>query len=349
MSIASYIQAIPKVELNIHLEGAMHKPSLLVIADQNDIAESLKHFNDWVKLVNEPDYKRIYEIIKVTSSWLQYADDLKRLVYDLGTSLAKQNVRYAEVSVNPALYGDLNLTMENFFAALNDGRERAKRAWGVEMAWILSVPRDEPRRADDLARWISSPGAKRAGIVALGLEGREDVQPVGQFERAFRAAEKKDVPRVARAGDVLGAEGVLATLQELAPNRLIDAWGIVDSESALNDVRENQVAVSFSLQRALRQGWIAQIADHPVRRLYDDNVTVVLGTDMPSLYGTTLNNEYQMLVDHFGFSIDELQDVALNAVRASFLPDDEKQAMLESFSAEYSRLRDEHLTPTETA
>ena len=349
MSTASFIQAIPKVELTIHLEGAMHKPSLLVIADQNDVAESLKHFNEWVRLLNTPDYKRLYEIIKVTTGWVQHADDLKRLAYDLGTSLAKQNVRYAEVSVNPALYSELNLTVENFFVALNDGRERAKRAWGIEMAWILSVPRDEPRRADDLARWVSSPGAKRAGIVALGLEGREDVQPVGQFERAFRAVEKKDVPRVARAGDMLGAEGVLATLEQLAPNRLIDAWGIVDSKPALNDVRENAVAISFSLQRALSHGWVTQIADHPVRRLYDDNVTIVLGTDMPTLYGTTLNDEYQMLVDQLGFSIDELQEVALNAVRASFLSDDAKQAMVESFTAEYSRLRDEHLTPTETA
>ena len=60
MSVASYIQAMPKVELMLSLEGAMQRTSLLKIAEANEIPTTVKHFNDWVGLIDKPDYKRLY-------------------------------------------------------------------------------------------------------------------------------------------------------------------------------------------------------------------------------------------------------------------------------------------------
>lgn len=345
MSLASFIQAIPKAELNIHLEGAMQKSSLLGVADRNDIAESLKHFNDWVKLLDQPDPKRMQDIIKVTSAWFQHGEDLTRVVYDVGTWLAKQNVRYAEVTVSPALYSDLPAPIETFFTALNDGRDRAKRAWGVELVWILGVPRDDSRRADDYARWVTTAVAKRAGVVALGLGGREDVATLPQFERGFRAVEKKEFPRVVRAGEIAGAQGVRQAVQTLVPHRVLDGWGIIDSPEALKDFREQSITLALSLTRAARHGWVASIADYPLRRLYDENISFVVGTDMPAIYKNTLNDELIALVDKLGFEPDEVENIALNAVRAAFLPDEAKAAMLAAFSEQIAALRAEHLQP----
>jgi adenosine deaminase len=349
MSLASYVQAIPKVELVLSLEGAMQRNSLLKIAEANEISATLKHFNDWVALLSNPDYKRLSELARVSSSWLQVADDIMRVVYDVGVFLSKQKVRYAEIAVNPALYEGTGLSFEDFIAALNGGRDRAKRAWGVDMAWILTIPREEPRRADDYARAATALSARKNGIVALGLSGREETQPVGQFERAFHGAEKKGVPRVVRAGDGLRAEGVLAAIETLLPNRLLDARGVQESPEAIKRIVEQQIAVGVSVTRALRHGWISDAAEFPLRQLYDEGITVVLGTEMPSLYRTTLVDEYMQAVEKGGLSLDELDEVALNAVRASFLPDEEKAVLLEQFQAEYARLRAEHVAPGEAA
>src|SRR6476646_2254453 len=108
MSTASFIAALPKVELNVQLEGAMQLHTLKNIAEQNDIPETLKRYSQWWSVVEQPDYARIYEIARRADSWVKHAYELTRVVYDLGTALAKQNVRYAEVSVNPALYPDIN-------------------------------------------------------------------------------------------------------------------------------------------------------------------------------------------------------------------------------------------------
>lgn len=345
MSITSYIQAMPKADVHLHLEGALPKTALLGIADRNDIADSIKHFSDWVKMLDQPDPKRIHDIAKMTSTWFQHPDDLTRAAYDLGTWLAKQNVRYAEVTVNPALYTEIPLQIEAFFAALNDGRERARRAWGIEMTWILAVPRDEPRRADDFARWVTTAVAKRANVLGLGLSGREDGQAIGQFERAFRAVEKKEFPRIARAGDVWGAEGVAKAVEMLVPTRLEDAWGVIDAPDVLKEILTQEITLAISLVRAVKHGWVASIADYPLRRLYDAGVDFVIGTDMPGMYKNRLADELSALVENLNFSVEEMEHIALNAVRRSLLPEEQKTLLLEQFMGELEALRAEHLQP----
>jgi adenosine deaminase len=342
MSLANYIEAMPKVELHVHLEGAVQKRTLKVIADQNEISESQKHFQEWMGLIDKPDYKRLHDLIKVLSGWILDSENLTRIVYDVGTTLHKQNVKYAEISINPTFYSQLNLAPDDFLAAINDGRERARRAWGIEMGWIFQVPRDEPRRADDIARWVGSITARRGGVLALGLGGREGTQPANQFERPFRSIEKKEIPRVVRAGEAQGLEGITSAIESLQPNRIFDAWGLAESTEVMEQVAKENIGVGVNLARAVKQGWIEKAVDYPLRSLYDAGVPVFLGSDMPILYHTSLNEEYQTAVEKCGLGVDELENVALNAVRFSFLPDETKAEMLETFSAEYAQLRTEH-------
>jgi adenosine deaminase len=278
-------------------------------------------------------------------SWLKHPDDLTRVVYDLGTVLAKQNVRYAEVGVNPGMYSALELANDEFLAAINDGRDRAKRAWGIDMAWIFMIPRDEPRRSDDLARWATLGVAKRGGVVGLGLSGDENAQPVGQFERAFRSVEKKEFGRVARSGDgsAASAENLLKTLSELHPNRILDGWGAAASDDALKEMADKGVTLLVNLKRAANQGWIKSMGEYPLRKLYDAGLSLVVGADMPSFDHTTISGEYQAVVDALGFSLEALENLALNAVRASFLADEAKDAMVKSFTEQYAELGAEHI------
>jgi aminodeoxyfutalosine deaminase len=347
MSIESFIRAMPKVELYLQLEGAMQMDTLLMIAEQNEISEEMRHFSDWIELLETPDYQRLDEMTQIASEWLQQPDDLARIVYDTGVALSKQNVRYAEISVNPVLYMQAGHSFETIMEAINDGRDRAERGWGVRMSWILTIPRNEPRRGDELARWASNVTVRKGGVVALGLGGSEMSQPVGQFERAFRGAEKKGVPRVCQAGDANGAEGVLAVLNELNPDRVVDGWGSADAPDVIKLLVEGNISLNISLARALCMGWVSTYAQYPLRALYDEDIKLVIGTGMPGLYKTTLSDEYLALVEHCGFSLEEVEELALNAVQYSTLPDEEKAAMIADFKEQYAQLRAEHIESEE--
>ncbi len=59
------------------------------------------------------------------------------------------------------------------------------------------------------------------------------------------------------------------------------------------------------------------------------------------MFNTTLTDEYLKSAHAFNLSVATLEQLSLNAVRASYLPDAEKQKM----EAEFQRQRGEHGLP----
>jgi adenosine deaminase len=89
----------------------------------------------------------------------------------------------------------------------------------------------------------------------------------------------------------------------------------------------------------VRTGAVASIEQHPLRRLFDAGIHVTLNTDDPTFFSTTLNDEYRLVARVFGFDASELTTLALNGVRATFLPQPEKQALLQEILQEIELLR----------
>lgn len=327
MNLREFIAAIPKVELNLQLTGALNRESLLMIARQNGVPGELERFDDWVDLLDAPDYARVDEIARVAGGWVRYPEDIARVVYDMGVVLSKQNVRYAEVAVAPADFLAHGMSIDVFIEALNDGRDRALRGWNVDMSWILCVPSDNPRAGDDAARRAA---AGRANVVALGLLGPEGAQPPGQFRRAFATARKKGVFTVANAGSALGIEGIAAALEELQPHRLTDSWGLHEDESSLDSLTAAGMPVVVSISRALRLGLIKRAKDYPLQQLFDSGLPIILSSGMPSLYRTSLVDEY-MMAHECGLGVDEIIELVKRSIAFSYMDDESKRAMLGDF------------------
>ena len=348
MSIENYIRDMPKVALDIHLEGAIPKEQLLLIAEQNEINEQVKHFDRVINTLHKPDFNRLDELIDTFSTWVQQPDDLIRIVYELGVYLHRQHVRYAEVHINPMLFMRFAGSFEQFMEIINDGRARAERAWGIRMNWLLTIDRHQPRSADEIVRWASSAAARRGGVVGIGLRGREDVQPVGQFERAFKTAEKKELARVVDAGHVQGAKGIIEAVQQLHPQRIIGGWGLHESPEAVDLLMEGDIAVTFLIGQAVSHGWIEDYAAYPLRVMLDTRVPLIIGTGMPALYETSLTDEYLQAASVADLSLAEINDLALNAVRYSRLGDEEKAAIEAEFTAAYADLQQMYLASDQT-
>ncbi len=345
--IENFITTMSKVEPAIHLECAFQRETLLIIAEQNEIAANMKRFRDWVDLLDNPDLSRLNEMTKMFAGWLQIPDDLTRFVYDLGVHLAKQNVKYAEVHVNPVLFMQQGMTFEQFLDTLNDGRDRVFRGWGTRLSWVLIVPRDEPRRADEIARWAATTAARKGHVVGFGLVGPEDAQPVGQFERSFSTAEKKEIPTIAQAGNTLGVAGIQEIIEHLQPQRIVDSWRMVEDDALMNQFADEQIPVVSSISRAMTERWIDEEGQYPIRELYDGGINVIMSCPIPTYSGTTLTDEYRSLVENFGFELDEIEEVALNALQYSFLPENEKAELLAEFQAEYKQLKEELVSQPE--
>ena len=330
MGFREFVQAIPKVDLNLQLTGALVQESLLMIARQNGVPANSENFDEWVALLDKPDFDRLDDIAAAAGSWLMYPEDIARVVYDIGVSLHKQNVNYAEICVAPSRFLTTGkMSIDVFINALNDGRDRALRAWGVDMAWILCIPVDNPRAGDDVARWVTGASARNGHVVALGMLGREDAQPVGQFKRAYATARKKEVPTVSNAGSDLGPAGVAEALEILNPHRLTDSIDIAQDGSVLELIRNLEIPLIVSLGRALRVGKVKSLSQYPLRKLLESGVQVALSAGMPSLYQSTLIDEYVWAHEECGLTTDEIIDLARQSIVLSYLDDERKQVLLQ--------------------
>lgn len=346
MNLRELIAAIPKVELNLQLTGAFSKESLLMIARQNGIPAELDDFDVWANLLDAPDYSRLDEIARAVGKWVRYPEDIARVVYDIGVALSKQNVRYAEIVVVPSDFMEASrMSIEVFIDALNDGRDRALRGWNVDMSWIFGIPRDNPRAGDDAARWATGAAARRGNVVALGLLGPEDVQPAGQFRRAFATARKKGIFTVAHAGGLLGSQGLAAALDELNPHRLTDCWGLHKDEAALRSLAESDLPLVVSISRALRLGLIKRAADYPLRKWVDSGLPIALSTGRPTLYQTSLIDEYMLAHEACGLDADEIIELVKRSIVLSYRDDESKKEMLASFERQTTRAKKALLNP----
>lgn len=346
MSVESYIRAMPKVELNVQLEGAMQRDTLLMIADQNEIRDQIKRFDRWVEQYKAPDFKKLEELSGVLRGWMQYGDDLVRAVYDVGLSLSKRNVRYAEITINPLTFVTGDFTFEAFMQAINDGRNRAERAWGIQMRWVLAIPRGDARYADEVARWATSATGRNGGVVGLALVGYDKNTSLDQFERAFHTATKKNIHRIAYLN---AQDDIDDAIEHMALNSVVDGWGVVESPETLIRMREQNITLSVGPTRAQAYGWTNNVADYPMAQLLEYEVPLIVSSDMPTLFDSDLNDEYMKLIESELLTLEQLEAIMLRAVEHTHMDEDERHVLQATIEVEMDVLRAEHLLEEDEA
>ena len=342
MSIEDSIRALPKVDLHVQFEGAIEREFILLVAEQTDIPRTYKKAKDYRNIMadfKKPNFNKIDAIARETSAWVRHPEDIARAVYDLAVRYSKQNVKYAEIAVNPATYTDLGMTFQMLLEGLHDGADRAERAWGVKLGWILSMPRERPRKSDDIARWATSATAAKSNVVGISLVGREDAQPVAQFKKAFQTAEKKDLARITHMFSYPDSDSFTGVIDVVMPTRITDSWGILDDSEAVSYLVEHDIPVMVTPSRELKLGRIKNLANYPIREMLDNGLNLCIGSGMPVFFETTLTDEYLKLAEA-GVTLAEIQLLIRNSIRASFLPDEAKSDLMVEFEQSIIELQD---------
>ena len=187
MSLDGYLRAAPKAELHLHLEGSIQPATVLQLARRNGRslpADDVDGLRRWFRF---RDFAHFIEVYVAISECLRLSEDFELIVVGLATDLARQNVRYAEVTFSPSTFARRDVPLEVYFPGLVRGRERARSEHGVEINWVFDIVRDlGPGRAAD-PRWTDyttgvAIGGMAHGVVALGLAGMERAV----LESAFR-------------------------------------------------------------------------------------------------------------------------------------------------------------------
>ena len=345
-----FAEAMPKVELHIHLEGSIRPETALALARRHNIrlpADDPAGIQDWFRF---RDFTHFIEVYIVLSDLLRTPEDFQFITIELGREMARQNIRYAEVTFTAYTHlwwQQKGLTPDALIAGLDAGREEVRRQFGVKIAWVIDIPRNLSfsKVTGLYTGRASMPSAEVAlawqehGVVALGLGGYEIGAPPEPFAEAFDRARAGGLHSVPHAGEHVGPEGVWGAIRSLQAERIGHGVRAIEDPELVAYLAAEQIPLEINPTSNIKLGVYPDFVSHPLRRFWDAGVYITVNSDDPPLFNTTLNQEYRVLVDAFGFDANELEQVSLNAVRASFLPDASKAQLEADFLAEFQRLR----------
>lgn len=339
-----YLRDVPKAELHVHLEGSIQPATLLALAKRNGVELPVRTVEEMQQWFKYRDFNHFIEIYFAISSCLKTSDDYELIAYEFGANMARQHVRYAEITFSPSTHAfALGVPFERYFSGLTRGRLRARDEFGVEMRWIFDIVRnvEDEARNSRLADYTTSVAieGKQDGVVALGLAGAEVGYPPERFERWFERARGAGLHCIPHAGEIDGPASVWGALKALGAERLGHGVRSIEDPALVSYLAEQHIPLEVCPTSNVRLGVYASIADHPLPRLYAAGVPVTINSDDPPLFNTMLNDEVQLLADPFHFDLDTINKIILNGVRYSVQPAGEKQAMEEAFRAEMARLQ----------
>ena len=292
-------------ELHLHLEGAIRPETL------REIDPTLK-VEEIAREMSYTDFGGFIRSFVWVNRKLRSPGDYAIAAKRLFEYLESEGVSYAEVTLSAGVVLWKKQDLGAVFDAV--AGEAGRSRLGVR--WILDATR---QWGADAARPVFDFAAERMseGVVAIGLGGIEVEGPAHWYRDLYAQARDRGLRLTCHAGETTGPQSVWDAL-EVGAERIGHGIRAIEDPRLLEHLRGRQIPLEVCITSNVRTGAVASLKQHPVKKLFDAGVPLILNTDDPALFECTLKGEYQLAESEFGFAPDELADIAENARRFAF-------------------------------
>jgi aminodeoxyfutalosine deaminase len=336
----SFIQSLPKAELHLHLEGSVEPGTLAELSRRHNTPLPTENNRYDVRgsgdVLSEEDVRRLYSYkdfngfmlaFKSVTERLRTAEDFELITYRLMQKLRQQNVMHAEVYVSVGVIRWRGQDFQPIFEGMESGRERGLRDFGISLIWIFDAVRHfGPEAAAEVFELAAR--YRERNVVAIGIGGDERRGPAEWFRDLYKKAAEQGLRLTAHAGEITGPESIWSALN-IGVERIGHGLSIAQDPELVEVLAHKQIPVEICLSSNLRTGVCAGFGEHPVKRFFDEGLMVTLNTDDPAMFQTSLCKEYELAMEEFNFSRDQLREIARNSFEASFLPVEKKLRFLQ--------------------
>jgi adenosine deaminase len=315
---------IPKIELHLHLEGAIPLDSLWALCQKYGGDPTIPDIAVLEQRFAYKDFPHFIETWVWKNQFLREYEDFTFIAEHVGRDLAQQNVLYAEAFYSPGDFARHGLKTQELTAAIRAGLARVPE---IEVALIADLVRDfGPERAAVTLQEVHE--VQGLGVIGIGIGGSEQNHPPEPFAAVYEQARQLGLHTTAHAGEAAGAESIWGAIRSLHIERIGHGTRAYEDPALLDFLAEQQIPLEMCPISNLRTGVVGKIAQHPIRHYFEKGILVTVNTDDPKMFGNSLVEEYEALETELGFTPAEIRQLIENAVQASWLPEDKKKSLL---------------------
>lgn len=323
----------PKIDLHVHLEGAVPAALLLEIARRNGLSLPADDAAGLAQLMEFRDFEHFIEMWLLTTNVVRTEQDFGEIVVAYARQAAAHGCVYLEGIFTPAERVRNGASWDEAFAGFCDGAQEASEETGVEIRLTPDIPRGFPLDAAlETARYAVA--YRDRGVVGIGLGGLEAQHPPEQYARPFQLARDGGLGSVPHAGEVAGVESIRGALDALGADRLRHGIRAVDDPDLLRELAERRIVCDVTPVSNLRTRAVASLAEHPLPTMVAAGVPCSIGTDDPALFDTDLSRDYAAAAQ-LGVTARDAFDAAVEGA----LCDEGLRARLRTIGAEHDWAR----------
>ncbi|HWJ84624.1 MAG TPA: adenosine deaminase [Cellulomonas sp.] len=340
--LVALIPSLPKVLLHDHLDGGLRPATIVELSAQ--IGHELPttdpdELGRWfVEAASAGTLELYLETFAHTIAVMQSTDGLRRVAREAVLDLAADGVVYAELRYAPEQHLLGGLALQDVVDAVQAGfADGVAEAGSIRVGTILSAMR-QLDRADEIAALALA--NRDAGVVGFDIAGPEQGFPPSRHASAFETLRLASFPATVHAGEAAGLDSIAEAIQVAGATRIGHGVGLVEDTGSdeLGDrlgllahwVRDRRIPLELCPSSNVQTGGAPSIAEHPVTRLHELGMTVTVNTDNRLQSGTSLTRELTLLVQEAGWTLADLEDVAVTAAASSFAHHDERAALIDT-------------------
>jgi adenosine deaminase len=326
------IDSLPKVEIHLHLEGAIPLPALYELVRKYDGAKEVGSIEALEARFRYRDFPHFLRTWMWKNGFIREYEDFAFIASAVAEDLARQNIRYVEAFHSPGDFAMLHgLEVPRITEAVRKGLDSQKDF--IEIHLIADLTRDfGPERGGAWLRELAQ--TRSLSIIGIGLGGSEQDFPPEPYADVYDAARELGLRTAAHAGEAAGPESVWGAIRTLKVDRIGHGTRASEDRELIDYLEAQRIPVEMCPVSNLRTGVVRSIAEHPIRRFFDRGLLVSVNTDDPKMFNTSLTEEYLALVRELDFTIEEIRELIQRAIDSTWANEATKDRLRRQLEAQ---------------